>query len=207
MAEELGRIEKPAVDDFRKGRKLFLVPLIFGSHEPGPEYVEKYDRYWAQVENQLSDLELKLGNVKRLYHELISGSGENEIAGIKKLSEKSHLIVQSRLANGAQLEAAEDEDILTEYMDWSRCLAMGFENQKVFMKIYDSYREISKKRNEQIAHRIDETLKADEIGILLIREGHQVQFPPDIEVFYVSPPALDEIHRWLRDLREKGEGS
>jgi len=26
-----------------------------------------------------------------------------------------------------------------------------------------------------------------------------VQFPPDIEVFSVAPPVLDEIHRWLRD--------
>jgi hypothetical protein len=26
-----------------------------------------------------------------------------------------------------------------------------------------------------------------------------VQFPQDIEVFSVAPPALDEIHRWLRD--------
>jgi hypothetical protein len=25
-----------------------------------------------------------------------------------------------------------------------------------------------------------------------------IQFPKDIEVFSVSPPALDEIHRWLR---------
>ena len=31
-----------------------------------------------------------------------------------------------------------------------------------------------------------------------MREGHQVQFPADIEVFYVSPPGLDDIKRWLR---------
>jgi len=42
-------------------------------------------------------------------------------------------------------------------------------------------------------------LKADETAILFIREGHAVQFPQDIEVFSVAPPALDEIRRWLRD--------
>jgi hypothetical protein len=26
-----------------------------------------------------------------------------------------------------------------------------------------------------------------------------VQFPEDIEVFSVAPPALDEIHRWQRE--------
>jgi hypothetical protein len=46
---------------------------------------------------------------------------------------------------------------------------------------------------------ISETLKDDEAGLLFIREEHSVQFPTDIEVFSVFPPALDEIHRWFRD--------
>jgi hypothetical protein len=88
-------------------------------------------------------------------------------------------------------------------MDWSRCLAIGLQSQKVFTTAYQSYTELSKKRNEHIARRIDETLKADEIGILFMREGHEVQFPEDIQVFYIAPPALDDIRRWLRD-REAG---
>jgi hypothetical protein len=32
-----------------------------------------------------------------------------------------------------------------------------------------------------------------------MREGHQVQFPSDIQVFYVAPPSLDEIKRWLKE--------
>ena len=38
-----------------------------------------------------------------------------------------------------------------------------------------------------------------EIGLLLIREGHQVQFPSDIEVFYIAPPSLDAIKRWVSE--------
>ena len=52
---------------------------------------------------------------------------------------------------------------------------------------------------------INETLKDDEIAILFIREGHGVQFPDDVEVFSVAPPALDEIHRWLRARASKKE--
>ena len=48
-------------------------------------------------------------------------------------------------------------------------------------------------------HKIDETLKDNEIGMVLMRESHQVQFPADVQVFYVSPPALDDIKRWLRE--------
>jgi hypothetical protein len=50
-----------------------------------------------------------------------------------------------------------------------------------------------------MATKISETLKGDEAGLLFIREGHSVQFPSDIEVFSIFPPALDEIHRWYRD--------
>ena len=52
--------------------------------------------------------------------------------------------------------------------------------------------------------RIGETLKNDEAGLLFIREEHSVQFPSDVEVFSIFPPALDEIHRWLRDQARMG---
>ena len=54
-----------------------------------------------------------------------------------------------------------------------------------------------------MARKIDETLKENEIGIVLMRENHQVQFPSDIQVFYISPPALDEIKRWIREQEQK----
>lgn len=207
MSEELGKIEKPAAEDYKKGRKLYLVPLIFKGREPEAEYLEKFERYWIQVEIQISDLELKLGKVNRVYHELIAGSGENGVKLVKEFSEKSSQVVEKRLAGGAQLEAVEEPDMLTEFMDWGRCLAVGLENQGVLIKVYESYKEANKKRNEYISKQINETLKADEIGVLFIREGHQVQFPPDVQVIYVSPPALDEIERWLRDRREHEHGA
>ncbi len=205
MAEELGKIEKPAADQFKVGRKLYFVPLIYGGEDSPEEYLEKSNRYWAQVEKQITELELKLGKAKRIYHELVPAGGEDGNQVIKELSDKSHKVIQTCLEKGAQLEAIEDSDLLTEFMDWSRCLMMGLQNQKVFTRIYESYLEAGKKRNEFIAGKINETLKADEIGILFMRDNHQVQFPSDIQVFYVAPPALDEIKRWLRDREAKSE--
>ena len=114
-------------------------------------------------------------------------------------------MIESCLDKKTQMEAVEDIDILTEFMDWSRCLLIGLQNPKVVSKVYESYTEIGKKRDEHIARKIDETLKENETGILLMRENHQVQFPSDIQVFYVAPPALDEIKRWLRERDEKSE--
>ncbi len=203
MAEELGKIEKPAVEEFKKGRKLYFIPIVYHGEEAPDEYLEKFTKYWEQVEKQIAELELKLGKVNRIYHELIPAGGEDGSEAIKELNDKSHKIIQTCLDKGAQLEAVEEGDLLTEFMDWSRCLIVGLQNQKVFTRVYESYTEVSKKRNEYIADKIDETLKTDEIGILLMRENHQVQFPSDIQVFYVAPPALDEIKRWLRERETK----
>ena len=203
MSEKLGKVEKPSLEGFKEGRKLYFVPLIYRGQESPEEYLEKFNRYWNEVENQMSVLEQKLGKVDKIYHELISVSGEDGVKAIKELSDKSYEIIKNRIDKGAQLAAAEEGDLLTELMDWSKCLATGLQSQRIFTQIYESYTEASKKRNEYIGRQIDKTLKADEIGILFMREGHQVQFPQDIQVFYVAPPALDEIRRWLRDREVK----
>ena len=205
MAQELGKIEKPAVEEFKSARKLFFVPLIFTPKDIQGELFEKVFRYWDQVESQLTSLEMKLGITKKVYHELVPVGGEEGSKIIEELNSTSYGIVKARLDKGAELEPLEDADLLTESMDWTRCLAVGLQNQKVFDKVYGLYIEAQKKRNEHIAKMIDDTLKESEVGIVLMREGHQVQFPADIEVFYVAPPGLDEIKRWLRTKEVEAE--
>ena len=198
MSQELGKIEKPSAEKYQSARKLFFVPLIFSPRDIQGEIFEKVFKYWDQVEVQLTNLELKLGVVKKVYHELVPVGGDEGSKVIEELNSTSYGIVKARLDKGAELEPLEDADLLTESMDWTKCLAVGLQNQKVFDQVYESYTQAHKKRNEHIAKMIDETLKGGEAGVLLMREGHQVQFPADIEVFYVSPPELDEIKRWLR---------
>lgn len=199
MAEKLGKIEKPPVKKYKKGRKLYFIPLIYKVEDLPEGYLEKFNKYWEQVEKQIVEMTSKLGEVSRVYHELVAASGDEGCKVVKELSGHSHKIVQACMEKKALMEAIEDGDILTEFMDWSRCLIIGLQNPKVASKVYESYLETGKKRNEHIARRIDETLRENETGILLMRENHQVQFPSDIQVFYVAPPALDEIKRWLRE--------
>jgi hypothetical protein len=205
MSEELGKIEKPPIDEFKKGRKLYFIPLVYEGTKAEAEFLEKFNQYWEQLEIQIGELEIKLGKVSKIYHEFISASGEEAVKSVKGLSDKSWQIITNRLEKGAQFEPTEDEKLLTELMDWTRCLAIGLQNQEVLTKVYEFYTAAGKNRNEHIARQIDDTLKTDEIGILFMREGHQVQFSSDIQVFYVAPPALDEIKRWLRDQEVKGQ--
>jgi len=205
MPEELGKIEKPSVEEFKKGRKLYFIPLIYCGKDSPTEYRAIYDKYWEQVERQITDLEAKLGRINKVFHELVAFGGKEGSTAIKELNSESYNIIKFRLDNEARLEAIEESDILTEFIDWNKCLAVGLQSQKAFTRIYESLLEAGKKRNDYIARKIDETLQSDEIGVLIMREGHQVQFPPDIQIFYVSPPALDEIQRWFRE-REAAVG-
>ena len=86
MSAELGKMEKPSVDEFKTGRKLYLVPLIYGSNQLPADYLEIFDKYWKQVEDQIHNLELKLGQVSKIYHELITSTDEDGINTFKELN-------------------------------------------------------------------------------------------------------------------------
>jgi hypothetical protein len=199
MAQELGKINKPEADSFKQGRRLLLVPLIYSYKDSPSEYTEKYELYWKQAIGHIANLEAKIGTVSRVYHESISLGGEDGLKIMEGLNPKSCQIAKQRCQDGATLEVIEDKELAEETIDWERCLFIGFLSDKVARKVSESYIEASRKRYEHISKKIDETLQTNEIGVLFIREGHLVQFPEDIEVFSISPPALDEIHRWFRD--------
>lgn len=199
MAEELGKIEKLDIDKFTGLRKLYVVSLFFAGSGSPEDYLEKMEKYWREVNEQIANQEAKVGKVNRIYHESISLSGEAGLKVVEKINSLSYLIAKDKCDCGAVLEATEQADLADECMDWERCLLLGFFSPKVAETVAGLYRESAIKRFEYIGQQIDKTLRKDEIGILFIREGHRVQFAKDIEVFNVAPPSLDELHRWLRD--------
>ena len=202
MAEQLGRLQKPLVDRFRGGRNLLLVPLVYGPLEE-EEGKKKLETYWSQMQDQVMGFESRLGQIKHIYHELVAQSGEDGLKRLEVIDKRSHEFVKARCDAGAMLEAAEDDRVLREVSDLQHCLLLPLTSETVSRRLMDWFLESSQQRNEHIAKRIDETLGSDEVGILFISEGHQVQFPTGVEVFYVAPPGLDELHRWFRDQHEK----
>ena len=199
MAKKLSKIEKPEVSEFDGMKKLYLVPFLLSSKDAPEEYSKLYDLYWQQVEEQLVGLETKMGKVSYIFHEAITETGKEGLKDLKRISPASYKIVAAKCKGGASLELIEDRELILETTDWERFLLIGFASQKVARIVTDAYTEATRKRYEYIARRLNESLKRDRSGILFIREGHMVQFPAEIEVFSVAPPALDDIHRWLRD--------
>ena len=202
MAEELGKIEKPPVEKFTNLRKLIMVPLVFSGKDAPADFTEIFNRCWKQIDEQIVKLETNLGNVSRVYHEMIFNDGEEGLKILEQLSPESFKVVSVKYKNGAKLQGVEDAELAMENMDWERCLmvAMG---QKVRSQIAQFHIESGAKRYRHISQRIDETLKDREIGLIFVREGHSLQFPQSIEVLNVYPIALDELNRWLRDFSSR----
>jgi hypothetical protein len=209
MTQELGRIERPAAAQYQGKRKLLLVPLLYSPPTETEEGQAVLDRYWEQVRSQIASLELRLGQLRHIYHESLAQGGPDGLKQLEIADQRSYQFVQARCQSGATLEATEDPELLAEILDLQRFLVMPFASEKVARRIQEWFSESNRSRYDYIARQIDATLRENETGLLLINERHQVQFPADIEVFYVAPPALDEFRRWLQDWlaqRQAGEG-
>ena len=146
-----------------------------------------------------------LGGLKRIYHESLTEGGAAGLAYLQLADPNSYALVQAKQPDGTALEATESWELLTETLDLQRCLLIPFTNETVLSHIREWFDAANRRRYEYIAQRIDETLQGDETGLLLINERHQVQFPADLEVFYIAPPALDEFRRWLQNWAARRE--
>jgi hypothetical protein len=205
MVEELGKIEKPEAEQYRGKKKIYLVPLLFSWQDNPPDYTEKYNLYWQQVREHVANLESRIGAVKAIFHESLTSGGEEGLKTLERLNPSSYQLVREKCLMGARLESVEDRELIEEAMDWERHLMVGFISEKVARLVSQLFADASKRRYEYISQRIGETLQDEDVAMLVIREGHTVQFPNDVEVFMVAPPALDDIRRWLRDRQEKAD--
>ena len=187
------------------GRKLYLVPLVLEIQD-GPEgYAEKVAAYWREVGDHVSKLEANFGPVCKIYHESLIASGDEGLEILKHSNPQAHRMIDRKVKKGATLVSIEEAELLRETYDWGRCLAI-VSSAKVLRQVSAAYQEASRKRSHQMAEALDRDLQDEEIALTILGQDHAIQFPNDIQVFYISPPSLDEIRRWLREQAEKHEG-
>lgn len=197
MAQELGQVERPSSKRFQGKRKLLLVPRLYEPPAGAEEGIAILQRYWDQIQSQVASLETGLGPTKHIYHESLTEGGEQGLRHLEAVDQWSHTFVQAKCQAGATLEPTEDEETLGETLDLQRCLMMPFASNKVAMRLQEWFTDGVRRRYQHVSKQIDDTLGEGEVGLLVIDERHQVQFPADVEVFFVAPPALDEFRRWL----------
>ena len=199
MTTPLSQMPKPDAGQYAGKRKLFLVPNFMVGPDAPEEVQQLLDSYWSEVRDHINNLERSLGTVTHVYHEMVFGDGEERMGLLQMLNPKGCAFIQALCGAGAELEATEDRALVEENADWQRCVSIGLASEKVLKIALDGYQETTKLRWEHVSSRLDETLKEGESGALFVREDHRVQFPPDVQVFYVAPPSLDSLKRWLSD--------
>ena len=199
MTTPLSQMPKPESGQYKDRRKLFLVPTFpMGDNVPedGKNVLE---RYWSEVRDHIHNLERSLGSVAHVYHEAVYEEGEEGLKMVEVMNPQGYSFVQALCQSTGRLEATDDVELLQEATDWQRCISIGLSSVKVMTTALESFRKATDGRFEHIASRIDETMQEREAGVLFIREDHKVQFRSDIQVFYVAPPALDALKRWISD--------
>ena len=207
MAEELGRVQRPPASQYDGKRKLLLVPLIYGPQADDAEGAAVLQNYWEQMQTQVEALQEALGGLHHIYHESLTVGGTEGLAQLGTADLRSHSFISGKTESGSVLEATEDMDVLLETLDLQRCMMIPLASASVGSKLQEWHSESNRQRYDHIAANIDSTLGENETGLLLISERHQVQFPSDIEVFYVSPPALDEYRRWFNNWMEQQQAA
>ena len=199
MTTPIAQIPKPDAEQYKDRRKLFLVPTFLLSRDASEDGQQLLEHYWSEVRDHFDKLQRSLGKVAHVYHEAVFSDGEEGMRMLEELNSKGASFIQALCHSDAKLEATEDMALAQESSDWQRCLSVGLVSEKVVSAAVEGYQESMKGRFDHIGSRIDETLKKDEAGALFIREDHRVQFPGDVQVFYVAPPALDALKRWIND--------
>ncbi len=191
------------------GRKLYLVPMVLTiASKDAPEgYNEKVEAFWRQAAEHMRRLEARFGAVRKIYHESVSSTeADAALKTLERANAAAFVLIDRKIKQGAQWTSVEEAGLLQEVVDWSRCLTV-VDGPTVARQLSGFLHEASQKRNAVIAQRIDASLGDDEAGLLILAEDHAVQFPPDMQVFYVSPPSLDEINRLLREAAARQDTS
>ena len=199
MTTPLAQMPKPEAGQYATQRKLFLVPIFLFPPDLPSDAAQLLERYWSEVRDHIQNLERSLGSVSHVFHETIYAGGEEGLRMAEAMNPFGCSFIQALCSAGASLEATEDRAVVEEHSDWQRCLSIGLMSEKVMNLAMTGIQETTQQRFDHIGKRVSETLQENEAGVLFISEGHRVQFPGDIQVFFVAPPALDALKRWIND--------
>ena len=185
----LGSTGKTDPSKFDGKKKLFLVPLIPMASLVLEKDKDLFDRHWNEITQQVDNLEVGLGSVRHVFHEMVHEEGDKGMELLRSVSPGSAMVVDKLVKSGANLESLEDPDIL-----------IGLVSKKVFELASGNLQDLSEKRNLSISEAVSNKIDAVNTGILFISEGHTVQFPSDIQVFYVSPPSSNQLKAAVNEL-------
>jgi len=157
--------------------------LKFGE-EKWQEHLKLVKEIWQWIKTKIKGLKLTYEKV-RIYQDGLPLCGK-ELDIVQKLAERGSInykIILELINKGAKLEGTESKELLLEEYNNIKDITTT--------SIKREYKEGNKKllirRDRYIANRINETLRRDETGILIIGSEHKVYkyLPKDIKTDYL----------------------
>ncbi|MCW3974740.1 MAG: hypothetical protein NWE86_00660 [Candidatus Bathyarchaeota archaeon] len=142
------------------------------------DYDAKSEEFWGYVEEKLKPY-LTRACIKRIYLESLDKKGDEGIGLAKEiLDSRGFKIIKLLIDKGGKLHATEDTNLIQETSSW---LALLGDNPNLNIMI-EMYQESLSERDSYIAKVIDQTLKDNEIGVIIIEPTHRLSLPEDIKV-------------------------
>lgn len=187
--------------DLLTRRKVYIVPFIQPSPQAPQGFTELFDAYWNAVDRQISGLEARAGVVRRVFAEGILGKGDDALLMLEQTNRPAWRMVKARMDAGARLDEYEDPELFSELIDWGRCLSVGFISQGVASAVSASYEDAALRRQRHLDERLGQGLEESEAALILSGTT-DLNLPDDVERFLVSPPELDALERWIRQVNE-----
>ena len=201
----LGKIEKPEAEQYKSRKKIYFVRNLYIPQNATDKYRETVKRYWQEVDEHLTKLEAA-GKVSKIFCESIYMTGEESMKVLSAMNVQLEQIVKKKIDAGATFLPLEDKEIFGAFIDWNNCL-MLVRTAGVYERVLKFYQEAVKNRFQHIKSVLRDNIAEGEAGLLIMRNDDQQSFdtPEDMELFFITPPAYDDLLKYIRDGESKDE--
>ena len=88
MATPITQMPKPDAGQYSGERKLFLVPSFMMPPTLPEDGLALLDAYWSEVRDHVASLSRSLGQVSRVYHEMVYDGGDAGIEMIEQIEKE-----------------------------------------------------------------------------------------------------------------------
>ncbi len=196
---EIGKIGKPEVAFYKNKKKIYFVRNLYLPKNATEEYRKIINRYWNEVEEHLSKLEAA-GKVSKIFCESIYMTDEESMKVLNAMNVRLEQIVQNKIDAGAEFLPLESKEIFGAYIDWYNCLTF-VRTERVHETIHKFLYETIRERFKHIKSVLKDNIADGEAALLIMRDEDRefLDLPEDIELFFVTPPAYDDLLRFIRD--------
>ena len=202
---EIGKIDRPDAASYRNKKKIYFVRNLYLPKNATDKYKEIFYRYWNEVEDHLAKLEVA-GKISKIFCESIYMSGEESMKVLTAMNTRLEQIVKKKIDAGGKFIPLEDKEIFGAYIDWNSCL-MLVQTSEVQKTVNTFLEESIKKRFAYIKSVLEENINEGEAGLLIMRDEDRqyLDLSHDIEIFFITPPAYDDLFHFISDSKSGKE--